>query len=358
MAITQGIRDENQLTNLIFFARHPDRQGRRLTQTDPQFKQLAQEWLQIRESVVRPTLRQSPGAGVSTPSTPATPYVPTTSATPRLIKQENQPPAYTLYVEIPLGLNRAENKWGKTYKVEPMTGIFIPPNYSPQARVELIVYLHGHKSDYPGDGVAIDGYWAAKQFPFFALREAVSQSGKNVILVAPTLGPLSQAGTLVKPGGFDAYLDQVLAALGAYGPYRRAAQPPTLGNIILACHSGGGSPMLKIALNQDRYTANIQEYWGFDCLYSGYADKAKTKKLFTQPQRWLQWAAAHTTKKLFIYFQSSTKNEACYLARLAKAKTLSNVGVVKSKAKDHFWVPFAHWQERSQKVPVVLEQCR
>jgi hypothetical protein len=116
--------------------------------------------------------------------------------------------------------------------------------------------------------------------------------------------------------------------------------------------------MLKIALNQDRATANIQEYWGFDCLYSGYADKAKTQKLFTQPQRWLQWAAAHTTKKLFIYFQSSTKTEACYLARLAKAKTLSNVGVVKSKAKDHFWVPLTHWPERSQHVPVVLEQCR
>lgn len=55
-ALTRGIRDENQLTNWIFFARHPERQGQKLRRKDPQFKQLSKEWLDIRNRLVRRTL--------------------------------------------------------------------------------------------------------------------------------------------------------------------------------------------------------------------------------------------------------------------------------------------------------------
>jgi hypothetical protein len=53
MAVAQGQRDENALTNLIFFSRHPELGGRRLR---PEETGLMREWTAIRDSVVRPVL--------------------------------------------------------------------------------------------------------------------------------------------------------------------------------------------------------------------------------------------------------------------------------------------------------------
>jgi len=60
LAILAGERDVNKLTNMIFFARHPDLKGRKLVTTEPNFKQLSQEWLDIRDRLVRPALRTAP----------------------------------------------------------------------------------------------------------------------------------------------------------------------------------------------------------------------------------------------------------------------------------------------------------
>lgn len=54
-ALRRGVRDENQLTNLVFFARHPERRGQRL---QPHERRLVQEWLDIRNRLTRPTLAQ------------------------------------------------------------------------------------------------------------------------------------------------------------------------------------------------------------------------------------------------------------------------------------------------------------
>lgn len=259
---------------------------------------------------------------------------------PRLLGEKDN----TLYVEISHGIDEAENKYGKKCKVKPCTGIFVPKGYSVGHEINLILYLHGHTSTYPGDGVSIDGYWDASKFPFFAFRERLNDSGKNVILVAPTLGPLSQAGPLLTRWP-DAYLDQVMMALMAHGPYKKRTAGPISGNIILACHSGGGSPMRKIALSNNRYTANIQECWGFDCLNGG---NSETKE-------WIAWAKSHPTKNLYIYYCdhvdkdpkkscTSTKVNSQRLKR--DSERPSNVIVEKATAKDHFWVPLAHWKER------------
>jgi Transglycosylase SLT domain len=57
LALSQGIRDEDQLTNLIFFARHKERERRPLRREEPQFEQLSREWLAIRDRLVKPALR-------------------------------------------------------------------------------------------------------------------------------------------------------------------------------------------------------------------------------------------------------------------------------------------------------------
>lgn len=77
--LTQGIRDAGDLTNRIFFLRHPERQGRKLDRQEPDFAQLAEEWIAIRDQVVRPlvnvsgessakaTVQSQPGAGPTGP---------------------------------------------------------------------------------------------------------------------------------------------------------------------------------------------------------------------------------------------------------------------------------------------------
>jgi hypothetical protein len=132
-----------------------------------------------------------------------------TSSVPSLIKREDLPPAYTMYVNILLG--------GEA-PARAMTGIFVPPRYKPQPQVDLVVYLHGYKNSY-SPTTSIDGYWNTRHLPHFPLREGLNSSGKNLLLVAPTLGPRSQAGRLTHPGGFDRYLGQVMTALKQYGPY-------------------------------------------------------------------------------------------------------------------------------------------
>lgn len=56
LAINFGITDVNKLTNLVFFARHPERQGRKLKKAEPSFKELSREWTSIQNNLVRPSL--------------------------------------------------------------------------------------------------------------------------------------------------------------------------------------------------------------------------------------------------------------------------------------------------------------
>lgn len=55
-AVGRGQRDAGALTDLVFDARHPERQGRKLLAGEPGFSALRQEWLEIRERLVRPAL--------------------------------------------------------------------------------------------------------------------------------------------------------------------------------------------------------------------------------------------------------------------------------------------------------------
>jgi LAS superfamily LD-carboxypeptidase LdcB len=240
-------------------------------------------------------------------------------AAPSLIGQEQTPPGRTLYVNIPLGAERP---------AKPMTGIFIPQHFQPEPKVDLIIYLHGIK---PKADLTINRYWNRSHFPTWPLREEVNQSGKNFVLVAPTLGPRSQTqtGWLAKPGGLDKYVDQVLAALAMHGPYQ--GRRPQLGNIILACHSGGGLPMRQLAMGKNRCAGHIKECWGFDCLY------------FTGDENlWAQWAKSRPDARLFIHYQGSTRERSEKL----KQKKVPNIIVSLSVAKGHNWVPIHHWQER------------
>lgn len=244
---------------------------------------------------------------------------------PRLLKRENQPTQTTLYVEI--NLKNVHKKTGKP--VAPMTGIYIPDGFKPQPSVDIILYLHGH--DLTGCNRAIETYWRVECQCNFPLREGVSAAGKNVVLVAPTLGSKSEYGTLTQAGALDNYLDQVIATLKAHGPYANR-QAPHIGNIILACHSGGGYPMRQIALANNRYGKQIRECWGFDCTYNTGDDTL-----------WTQWAKLHPQSKLYIYYRPKSGTAA--RAESLKLKKLPNV-FVEASSRGHNDVPIAYWKTR------------
>jgi hypothetical protein len=143
---------------------------------------------------------------------------------------------------------------------------------------------------------------------------------------------------LTKAGGLDKYVDQILAALRAHGPYSGVNFTPVLGSLVLACHSGGGSPMRLLALSGQRSAALIRECWGFDCLYNTADDVA-----------WAKWARARPDARLFIYYrpgsQTGPLSEA--LCRQVRLQNLTNVRVMTSN-KGHNHVPIAHWRQRME----------
>ncbi|MGH8549558.1 MAG: peptidoglycan-binding domain-containing protein [Methylococcales bacterium] len=286
---------------------------------------------------------------------------------PALLKCEKTSPGETLCVRIDLEIKDAQGKVYKKpgkpptlepFKVQPMTGIFIPQAYVPQKEVDIVLYLHGHKTDFPGNGAAIHDYWKGSRFPFFALREEVNDSGQNVIFVAPTLGPLSQAGNLTTAKGFDGFLTKVLAALNKYFVSKQSwPEVQGIGKIFLAAHSGGGSPMLRIAeLKGSSNTSKIAECWGFDSMY-GDIEK-----------RWADWAKSHQNSKLFAYYYN-TEGHSTTLEKISKGRNLRNVCVhgweekdfadwarshpalKKSNAGPHYWVPIVSLKERIQNAP-------
>ena len=254
--------------------------------------------------------------GAPAPSTGA-------AGAPELIKRDATPFGLSLYLNIPLGTESPARA---------MTGIYVPPGYRPRSQVDLIVYLHGFKSH---PSITIETYWDSRRFPYWPLREGVAASQKNVILVAPTLGPHAQAGRLLGPGGFDSYLDRILTALVEHGPYSAAGRP-ALGNLVLACHSGGGRPMRQLAVAEQRAAAQVRECWGFDCLYN--ADDAA---------HWVRWARARPDARLFIHYLSSTAE----LSKKLQAMAIPNVLVDRSIARGHNWVPTTHWRNRIQTAP-------
>lgn len=281
--------------------------------------------------------RQLRGDGVVGPQTwgqllavRTQPGPPAPAGVPQLIKSEGQPPQSTLYVNIPLGSEGA---------ARPMTGIYIPENYHPQPGVDLILFLHGFKAGpdrrRPDPGWTINQYW---RFPYRAFREGVHASHKSVILVSPTLGQFSEPGMLTAPGGFDRYIDQVMAALATYGPYM--SRRPAVGNIILAAHSGGGSPMTLIALANQRYTSLIRECWAFDSMYGGSSV-------------WADWAAKNPQARLYNYYRQTRDkngrpNGTWPASDALERRNLPNVitTALRPEIIAHDQVPIQYWRTR------------
>ena len=256
---------------------------------------------------------------------------------PSLISEDLSVDGYTCYVKIDLGKGN--------YTLD-LTGIYAPSGFDPSKPVDAILYLHGMTTVFPGASARINEYWAVTRLPDYDLRirEEVNAANRNVLLIAPSLGKSPNAYTNYlsgSRGGLDSYLGNVLAAVNTHIIDKRfKAARIDFRNVILAAHSAGGRQMRLIATHDNPlYGSKITECWGFDSLYSGVHE-------------WILWGNRNPEKKLVLYYKSSTRNHAKQLEKFA-AK-LQNIAVVNSSARNHYWVPKAHFKERVMKLPAAF----
>lgn len=270
------------------------------------------------------------------------------ASSPHQQRSSQEPPGKTRYEDIDLKIGNVavqvliQKKPEKKYKTErvavkPRTGIFIPDGYRAGAELDLVLYLHGHTTGYPGRNTSIAQYWSDPK-RYFALREQVNESGRNVVLVAPTLGPHSEAGALDDARGLDSFVSQVLVGLSMDPAFHN--RQPQIGNIILAGHSGAGKPMLRIALSGSPMASKIRECWLFDALYGGVSG-------------WEKWVRTHPQGMFYNYHAGGSPT----INSRRLEKTLGQAGITNAlifpseemsgvKMPDHFQVPMTFFGKR------------
>jgi hypothetical protein len=264
------------------------------------------------------------------------------------MKTETNPPKQTLYFDDINLKNDAKAQ---------LTGVFFPDTYQPGNKLSVLLYLHGHGNP------TIDQHWANqpknKNPDVYQIREQLNTSKKNLVLVAPTLGPTSDAGELVTTG-INWYLKEVLDRLKTNAPPElKIAEATTIKEVFVMAHSGGGVPMLGLAnaIPADNSNNLIREFWGFDCLYApkghhpvAYTDYGQIDPFDPEP-KWLTWAFGHQGVPFFMHWATEEpKIRSLNLKKMAadgwrpKAKQtvalpppakLLSVTVVESQVKDH-----------------------
>jgi len=286
-----------------------------------------------------------PNPQVKTPLPPSRqqplPPLTTPALSTRTKWMRSKPPGTPIYVNIPLGSEEP----GTT----PMTGIFLPDGYRTQQKVDILLYLHGHKiaPNQPNNSWSVDWYWQNGRIGAF--REELNNSNKNVVLVMPTLSRRSNPGWLGSPGGLDRYLDMVMAALSTSGPYR--GKNATVGNIILAGHSGAGKYMRELPLSNPQYSSHIRECWCFDCMYNS-----------CDAVLWSLWARQNPgNTRLYNYYISNAKTKSNTIAesKNLQRENLPNVFTVPLNPPDqsfHHWIPITYWRTHIERTPFLLNR--
>src|SRR5262249_27967114 len=120
----------------------------------------------------------------------------------------------------------------------------------------------------------INQYWQGDYYNI-TLREDIIASRKNVLLVAPTMGPYPGAGLknphegiFSEPGMGDCFLEHVMTWLGHYEPLFNNVKP-NVREIVLAGHSGGGNPIHN---QMESMKARLCEIWCFDTVVGNMTD--------------------------------------------------------------------------------------
>jgi len=209
-------------------------------------------------------------------------------------------PGMTLFSDSRLG------QWSK------QTAIYVSPGVDfDSGVVNVVLWLHGY---------FVKGAEQLFLKDRSRLREQVLASRKDVVLVAPWLGFGEQGNNAafyagvgdLKGGWGESYINQVLDALRpnpakylrsnltleGLTQYTDTRPLLRLGKLVIACHSGGGAGMRNLVGALGRYTKNLAECWGFDCLYGQRPTDDATF--------WYNWAIGGNGRPLHIYYGAGT----------------------------------------------------
>jgi hypothetical protein len=156
-------------------------------------------------------------------------------------------------------------------------GAFVPSAARYADVVDVIVYFHGHAIAACRTDTAkfrkhgMQYYWNTPLFT--CLRADLEKSGRRAVLLAPAMhafvgGQVGAAGYghLGDAGRFDEFVNKALTLLKDKGSLPRGA---TIGNVVLAGHSGGGQPMQAVMAAKNTLKTRIRAAWGFETLYFG-----------------------------------------------------------------------------------------
>jgi len=136
---------------------------------------------------------------------------------------------------------------------DPSVTVFIPKDFEPRGRVDLVFFFHGWYSSVPE---AAQGFALFRQF---------SASGARALLVLPETArdaPDSFGGKLERGDGFKTLVGELLVKLHDSGVTPRLKP----GRITLAGHSGAYHVISRI-LAQKGMAARVREVCLFDALY-------------------------------------------------------------------------------------------
>jgi len=190
----------------------------------------------------------------------------------------------TLYLDIDLE-NGVTDKTDKPFN---MTAVYLPDPGAVTDPVTVLLWFCGHKdgttaslaAKSPPKGpklnlkrMSIKEYLNVDEYN---LREFIGKTSKRkFILVAPTLTDMSGAGLLAQETEAEGFLSQVVNAVNAI---KKSTKVNSIGNMLLAAHSGGGSIMSKVIKYGGSF-AKVREVWCVDCTYgSGYIFKDWAEK--------------------------------------------------------------------------------
>lgn len=234
---------------------------------------------------------------------------------PKGVPEKEEPPTFpgavTYYFPVNLG--------GYTgYGKGSATGVFFPRNFAlGTATLDVVLFFHGDKQGWR----TVQDFWMPGNSHFIALREAINDSGKKLVLIAPTMGydpdvSGNQTGTLDEHGkSADMLLDDVMLFMSLQMPQYQGKPLPKVGKIIMAAHSAGGQTMLRQTMMMRKYIANIRGCWGFDCTYDWHTTRPNV-------DNWIKWARFRGDVDNRIYYKkgSGTAEVAMGVKKIAEGK--------------------------------------
>jgi hypothetical protein len=238
---------------------------------------------------------------------------------------ETTPGRCTLFTpDLPLGFATEATDGG------PQTAVHVPPGVDlTRDRVNVVLWLHGHKD---AKISTIERYLKDARFPLREIMQRHAAPGApSAVLVAPTLGPRDESGTLATDAA--GYLDRVRRAM-----VTSLSFPASLSwsELVIACHSGGGKPTREIAepvaAMLSKQGGELAEIWHFDSIYENEAQTVEDPE--PTAAWWATWAGAHPGTRIKVFHLTTTAHSE-YLQREAAARGLTNVTVVPSADRVH-----------------------